>query len=174
MANKINIMLILVLGVTSSWGQKLLYISDPMEVDIGNIVYQPAPQLPGPVSLTDVREAALLQPDWSQRIPIYQGRGAVFNLEQGRKANRLEYGLNTIPQKKSSDNESTKQYAWNIEDRLWLEKETNIKKDTGVYPNAGRGHRQGTYVKFLHFMIQNLNSSIHRVGAHYWIVAGPK
>lgn len=175
MARKINIMLILVLGVTPSWGQNFLNISDPTDVDYQNIINPSAPQSPKPIAITDISEAMLLQPDEYQGAPEHQGHLAVLTLAPDQKANRHKYGLDAIPPKSNRKSEPKKQYAWYMEDRLWLERETNYARaDAGVFTNAQRSCRPGTYVKFSHSLVQNLNFSIRMVADHYWVVAGPR
>ena len=175
MARTINIMLILVLGVTPAWSKSVLNISDPIKVDYHNIVDQFAHKLYEPASVTDIHEVMVLQSDESQSIPVHQGHLAVLTLDRDRKANRQKYGLNPIPSKKSNGGEPGKQYAWYMEDWLLSGKEAScVGRDMGGYPNSRRSHRPGTYAKFSHSIVQNLLSSIRMVGVHYWLVAGSK
>jgi len=169
MVCKINIMLIFVMGVTLSQDQGLFKISDPTDVDCQNFTYRFVTQLPKPASITNTSETMLLQPYEYQSIPEHKGHLVVLFSESDRKTNRQKYGL--PPQKSSS--EPKKQYAWYIEDPLRLEREDKyVNKDTAVYANSQFSHRPCTYAKSSYSLIQNLNSSIRRVGVHYWIVAG--
>ncbi len=173
MAHKINIMLMLVLGVTPSWGKSPFNISDSTKVDYRNIVEQFAPKLSKPASITDIREVMLLQPLETKSTRAHRERLAVNTFERNHNATRLKYGLNPMPSKKGNNSEPGKQYALYMDDRLLSEKEAfYIGKDTEGYTNSRRSHKPGTYTKFLNSIVRNFGSSIHMVGVHYWIVAG--
>lgn len=174
MARKINIMLMLVLGVTISWGGGMFDISAPAKVDYRNIVEQFAPVLSKPYSITDIREVMLLQP--IDKSPLtYRGLLAAGILKLDHNAAGPEFGVNTEPPKKSKSSEPEKQYAWYTEDRLFSEKEgPNDGKDMGIYTNPGRSRKPGTYAKLVNSIVRSLGSSIHMVGVHYRIVSGAR
>ena len=173
MARKINIMLILVLGVTPSWGKSLLNISDPTDVDYQNIINPSAPQSLKPIATIDISEVMLLQPIEPKSNQAQREHLAIRILERDHKAKAHKYGLNPTPSNKGNSSEPEKQYAWYTDDQLLSEKEApNVGKDMEGYTNSRRSHRPGTYAKLVNSIVRNLGSSIRMVGAHYWIVSG--
>jgi hypothetical protein len=172
MALEINIMLILVLGVTPSWDQNFLNIPDPTDVDFQNIINPSAYNFSGPMTITGISESMLSQPEEYRAIPEHQGHLAVLTFGPDRLANRQKYRLDATQRNKNSSSEPKKQYAWYMEDRLWLERKAEYLKEDAGDTNALHNRRSGAYAKSLHSLIQSLNFSIRMVADHYRIVTG--
>lgn len=170
---KINIILILALGVATSREQNVLKINDPTNVNHQSITYKSKPKLYLPITIKNIGDAMLIQPEELQAAPEYQGHFAGFAVEQNRNAIRQKYGLYVIPPK-NLNKEFQQQFAWYMEDRLQLEKQVNyVKADSGIYPDTHRSHRPGIYIKSRYSTVRNMNHSIRKIAPHYWIVAGP-
>ena len=170
---KINIILILALGVVSSREQNVLKINDPTNVNRQYITYKSEPKLYLPITTKNIDKAMLIQPEELQATPEYQGHFAGFLIGQNRNAIMQKYGLYVIPAK-NLNKEFQKQFAWYMEDRLQLERQVNyVKADSGVYPDTHRSRRPGIYIKSRYSTVRNMNHSIRKIAPHYWIVAGP-
>lgn len=165
MTNRINIMLLLVLGAIPSPGKNPWYISDPTDVDYQNTFGRPVEYFPMLLPYADI----LIQT--KSDFSVHEEDLVVLKLEQNQSVNGHRYQLNNIPSKeKHNISEPQKQYAWYVEDWLWLENKTDsIKNDPGIFANT-LNLGLGTLAKMLNSTIQNFNFSIHIVGEHYRIV----
>ncbi len=173
MALEINIMLILVLGVSPSWDQTFLNIPDPTDVGFQNIVRPSAYNFSGPVTNTGTSELMLSLPVEYQVSPAYRGHLAVLIFGPDRLTTGQKHRLDATRQNKNSSSEPAKQFAWYMEDHLWLESKAEYPKEDAENANSLHNRRSGTYAKPLHSPVQNLNFSVRMVADHYRIVTGP-
>ena len=160
MSNRINIMLLLVLGVISASTRNLWNISDPTDIDYQNNYSQFLQDLSKQFFFTDFLLQA--KSDW----PAHKEGLAAQKLEQNQNVNKQQYQLENSPSKKKHNmNKYQKKFIWYLEDQSWLD-----KKNMGIYTDVHNNHMLGNSAELLNPTIQNYNFSIHIVGEHYMIV----
>ena len=165
MTNRNYIVLLLVLGTISSFSQYRFSIPDPTDLDYQNVFNRTAQNLPTLPIFSKLLVPAKFELTASGKNLL------TLTSEQNENINIQKYLFEkTTSNNKHKVGEPQKQYAWYVENRLWLENKTESNKSkTGLYANTSN-HGPGTLVKMLNSAIQNFNFSIHKVGEHYSIV----
>ena len=165
MANRNYIMLILILGTVSSFGKNRTSIPDPTDLDYQNAFSQPAQNFPTLLTFSKLLVPAKFE------LPALEKNLLILISKQNENINRRKYQFeDTTSNNRHKVSEPQKQYAWYVEDWIWLENKTDLNKNnTGIYADT-LNHRLGTLAKMLDSTIQNFNFSIHKVGEHYSIV----
>lgn len=173
MTNKINIMLILFLGITPSWSKSLSNISNTMKVNYQNNTEQFV-SLYRPISTENNDGVILIRPEEVKSFLVFQKEHlGNQTFEQNFIAYEQIPGWKSVPSKKSNIRRRERQYAWYIEDRpLTIEETPNVGKGMYEHSNPRRSHSLETYAKLLHYLTHNFHSSLSMVGLHYWVIAG--